>query len=76
MRHRDHGCDDRRRRRRDALRTPRRDSLILWRGHLYGTAAITGATLHLLLAEDGLPRPLPTVLSMTSIVPLRFTSIL
>lgn len=50
--------------------------LILRRGDLYATAAITGATLYLLLVASGLPRPLPTVLSMTSIVLLRFASIL
>ncbi len=50
--------------------------LILRQGHLYATAAITGATLYLLLAAAGLPRPLPSVLAMTSVVLLRFASIL
>jgi uncharacterized membrane protein YeiH len=50
--------------------------LILRRGHLYATAAITGATLYLLLIAAGLPQPLPSVLAMLSIVLLRFASIL
>lgn len=50
--------------------------LILRRGHLYATAAITGATLYLLLLAAGLPRPLPSVLAMTSVVLIRFASIL
>lgn len=49
--------------------------LILRRGDLYATAALAGATLYLLLVAAGLPRPLPTVLSTTSIVLLRFASI-
>ena len=50
--------------------------LIMRRGELYATAAITGAALYLLLVAAGLPRPLPTVLGMTSVVLLRFASIL
>lgn len=50
--------------------------LILRRGHLYGTAAIAGATLYLLLAAAGLPRPLPSLLGVISVVLLRFASIL
>ena len=50
--------------------------LILRRGHLYATAAITGASLYLLLLAAELPGPLPTVLAMASIVGLRFASIL
>jgi uncharacterized membrane protein YeiH len=50
--------------------------LILRRGHLYATASITGATLYLLLVAVGVPRPLPTLLGMVSVVLLRFASIL
>ena len=50
--------------------------LIMRRGELYATAAITGATLYLLLVAAGLPGPLPTVLGMASVVLLRFASIL
>ena len=50
--------------------------LILRRGHLYATASITGATLYLLLISAGVPRPLPALLGMVSVVLLRFASIL
>lgn len=50
--------------------------LILRQGHLYATAAITGAALYLILVAAGLPRPVPSVLAMSSIVLLRFASIL
>jgi uncharacterized membrane protein YeiH len=50
--------------------------LILRRGHLYATASITGATLYLLLVSAGVPRPLPALLGMVSVVLLRFASIL
>lgn len=50
--------------------------LILRRGHLYATASITGATLYLLLVSVGVPRPLPALLGMLSVVLLRFASIL
>jgi uncharacterized membrane protein YeiH len=50
--------------------------LILRRGHLYATTAITGATLYVLLVGAGAPRPLPSVLAMSSVVLLRFASIL
>lgn len=50
--------------------------LILRRGHLYATASITGATLYLLLLSAGVPRPVPTLAGMVSVVVLRFASIL
>jgi uncharacterized membrane protein YeiH len=50
--------------------------IILRRGHLYATAAITGATLYLLLDALGVPRPLPSLMGTTSVVLLRFASIL
>lgn len=50
--------------------------LILRRGHLYATASITGATLYLLLVSAGVPRPLPTLIGMVSVVVLRFASML
>lgn len=50
--------------------------LILRRGHLYATASITGATLYLLLISAGVPRPVPTLIGMVSVVVLRFASIL
>jgi uncharacterized membrane protein YeiH len=50
--------------------------LILRRGHLYATASITGATLYLLLASTPMPRPLPALIGMSSVVLLRFASIL
>jgi uncharacterized membrane protein YeiH len=50
--------------------------LILRRGHLYATASITGATLYLLLVSAGVPRPLPALIGMVSVVLLRFASIL
>lgn len=49
--------------------------LILQRGHLYATAAFTGATLYLLLAGVGLPRPLPGLTGMAVVVTLRLMSI-
>src|SRR5690606_12060419 len=50
--------------------------LILRRGHLYATAALAGASLYLLLVEAGIPRPLPSLLSMAAIAALRFASII
>lgn len=50
--------------------------LILRGGQLYATASITGATLYLLLVSAGVPRPLPTLIGMISVVILRFASIL
>lgn len=50
--------------------------LIFRRGHLYATAAITGASLYLVMLAAGMPRPLPTVLAVAAIVALRFASIL
>lgn len=50
--------------------------LIFRRRDLYATAAITGATLYLMLRAAGLPAPLPTVLSVAAIVLLRLSSIL
>jgi uncharacterized membrane protein YeiH len=50
--------------------------LILRGGHLYATAAITGATLYLLLEAAGVRRPLPSLVGMASVVLLRFASIL
>jgi uncharacterized membrane protein YeiH len=50
--------------------------LILRRGHLYATAAITGATLYLVLDATGVPRPLPSLAGMAAVVLLRFASIL
>ncbi len=49
--------------------------LILQRGHLYATAAFTGATLYLLLAAVGLSRPLPSLIGMAAVVMLRLMSI-
>jgi uncharacterized membrane protein YeiH len=49
---------------------------LIFRGReLYATAAITGATLYLLMLFAGLPRPLPTMVAIASIVLLRFGSI-
>jgi uncharacterized membrane protein YeiH len=50
--------------------------LILRRGHLYASAAITGATLYLVLDAVGVPRPVPSLVGMTSVALLRFASIL
>lgn len=50
--------------------------LILRGGELYATASITGAALYLLLVSTGVPRPLPTLAGMGSVVLLRFASIL
>jgi uncharacterized membrane protein YeiH len=50
--------------------------LILREGHLYATAAIAGASLYLFLVAAGIPRPLPTLLGMMTVVLLRFASIL
>jgi len=49
--------------------------LILRRGELYATAAITGAALYLSLLALGLPRPLPSLVGMGSIVALRLAAI-
>jgi uncharacterized membrane protein YeiH len=49
--------------------------LIFRRGHLYATPAITGATLYLLMLSTGMPRPIPTIVAMASIVVLRLASI-
>jgi uncharacterized membrane protein YeiH len=49
--------------------------LIFRSGDLYATAAITGATLYLLLVFAGVPAPFPTVLAIASIALLRFASI-
>lgn len=50
--------------------------LILRRGHLYATASITGASLYLLLVHIGMPRPLPMLAGMVSVVLLRVASML
>ena len=50
--------------------------LILRPGHLYATAAITGATLYLLLTALGVARPLPALIGMVSIALLRFASLI
>jgi uncharacterized membrane protein YeiH len=50
--------------------------LILRKGDLYATAAITGAALYVLLEAAGVPRPVPSLTAMASILLLRFASIL
>lgn len=49
--------------------------LIFRGGELYASAATTGAALYVLLLWAGVPRPLPTIIAMTSVVLLRFASI-
>ncbi|HET7274453.1 MAG TPA: trimeric intracellular cation channel family protein [Longimicrobiaceae bacterium] len=49
--------------------------LILRRGHLYATAAVTGATLYLLMHGAGIPQPLPSLVGVISTVVLRLGSI-
>jgi len=49
--------------------------MILRRGDLYATAATAGAALYLLLVGLGLPRPVPTIVGVLSIVAVRFGSI-
>lgn len=50
--------------------------MILRRGDLYATAAISGALLYLLLDAAGVPRPLPGLLGAAAIAVIRFISII
>lgn len=50
--------------------------MILHRGELYATAAITGVVVFLALIEVGAPAPLPSLAGMTTIVALRLAAIL
>ena len=50
--------------------------MVFRKGHLYASAAIAGATLHLLLDMAGFVRPIPSLAGMVLIVGLRFASIL
>jgi uncharacterized membrane protein YeiH len=49
--------------------------LILRRGRIYATAAIAGACAYLLLAAMGLPRPLPALVGMATVIALRIAAI-
>jgi len=49
--------------------------MILRRGDFYATAAITGATLYMVLLGAGVPRPIPTLLGMATVLLLRLASI-
>ena len=50
--------------------------MILQRGELYATAAITGVVVFLVLIEVGAPAPIPSLAGMTTIVALRLAAIL
>ena len=50
--------------------------MILQRGELYATAAITGVVVFLVLIEVGAPAPVPSLAGMTTIVALRLAAIL
>jgi len=49
--------------------------MILHRGELYATAAITGAAVFLALVTLGAPAPVPALVGMAVIVALRFASV-
>jgi len=50
--------------------------MILLRGELYATAAITGAAVFVVLAALGAPAPIPSLVGMALIVALRFAAII
>jgi uncharacterized membrane protein YeiH len=49
--------------------------MILRRGELYATTAIIGVSVYLLLVAAGIPRPVPALAGMSTIVALRLAAI-